>query len=179
MGDPCPYVTDLLSSVQRRPFLPLPTLKEESCPQISAHDLVTLCRLESHALNYNNHTTFNSTHDNPLLLRGGARGVKRSRQKAIIVDIRQQDEYRQGHVINSINVPQLQAFQADGSLSPSQSTSALGRIPRGRVIIVMGSKGDAGPVVSVRFLSHTHTHSHTHTITHTHAHAHTHSLLGS
>ena len=138
---------------------------------------MTLCRLESHTLNYDNQPTFNPAHNNPLLLRGGARGVKRSRQKAVIVDIRPQEEYRQGHVINSLNVPQLQAFQPDGSLSHSQSSSTLSRIPRGRVIIVVGSKGDTGPVVSV---GHCHTstggwlfsHSHTHTLTHTHTHTH-------
>ena len=74
-------------------------------------------------------------------------GVKRSK-KAVVVDIRSQEEFRLGHVPSSISLPQSQAFQPDGSLSPSKSSITLSGLPKGRVIIVIGSKGEAGPVVS-------------------------------
>ncbi len=79
------------------------------------------------------------------MARGGARGTKKSRQRAVIIDIRPMDEFRAGHVIHSLNMPQDTAFLADGSLSPSQP--GLGRVPRGRVLVVTGNKGDTGPVV--------------------------------
>ncbi len=117
----------------------------ESCPRISAHDLIILARLEPQTLGYSGNLTSDPIRDNPLMARGGARGTKKSRQRAVILDIRPIDEFRAGHVINSLNVPQETAFLADGSLSPSQTQ--LGRVPRGRVLVVVGSKGNTGPVV--------------------------------
>ncbi len=130
---------------QCRQPLPLDTLRVESCPRISAHDLIILARLEPQTLGYSGNLTSDPIRDNPLMARGGARGTKKSRQRAVILDIRPIDEFRAGHVINSLNVPQETAFLADGSLSPSQTQ--LGRVPRGRVLVVVGSKGNTGPVV--------------------------------
>lgn len=94
---------DIPPAARRQP-LPLSTLKSESCPQISAHDVITLCRLETSALHYGNKPIRDSPSRggaNPLLTRGG----KRARQKAIVVDIRSQEEFRLGHVPGSINIP--------------------------------------------------------------------------
>ncbi len=131
--------------VQSRQPLPLATLRTESCPRISAHDLITLCRLDPQSLGNHHHS---NTTSNLLLGRGGAKGVKRSRQRGVIVDIRSVEEFRQGHVTNSLSVPQDTAFLADGSLSPSSQGGGLTRVPRGRVLVVMGSKADTGQVVS-------------------------------
>ena len=135
---PTPYT-------QCRQPLPLDILRAESCPRISAQDLITLARLEPQTLGYSGNLTSDPIKDNPLMARGGARGTKKSRQRAVIIDIRPMDEFRAGHVIHSLNMPQDTAFLADGSLSPSQP--GLGRVPRGRVLVVTGNKGDTGPVV--------------------------------
>lgn len=132
--------------MQRRNALPLATLKMEACPQISAHDLIMLCRLEAQALGYENIPKVSNS--DLFRKKGGVRGVKKSRLKAVVVDIRSTEDFRSGHLPNSINIPETLAFQADGSLNPSQSTLALGSIPKGRVIAVVGGKRDNAAVVS-------------------------------
>ena len=76
------------------------------------------------------------------------RGPKKSRQRAVVVDIRTTEDFRLGYVPNSISIPETSAFQPDGSLRPSQAVLALGMIPKGHVIIVMGGKKENVAVVS-------------------------------
>lgn len=80
--------------------------------------------------------------------KGGVRGPKKSRQKAVVVDIRTTEDFRLGHVPNSISIPEMSAFQPDGSLHPSPAVLTLGTIPKGHVIIVMGGKKENVAVVS-------------------------------
>ena len=135
----------MFTYVQRRDPLPLATLKMEACPQISAHDLITLCRLDNQALGYGNLQLTNSS--DPFRKKGGVRGVKKSRKKAVVVYIRSNEEFRLGHLPHAINIPEAQAFQADGSLN-QQSALTLGTPPKGRVMIVVGSKKENEPVVN-------------------------------
>ena len=132
-----------ITRTQRREALPLATLKLEACPQISAHDLIVMCGLESQALGYNNLQKINDS--DPFRKKGGVRGAKKSHLKARVVDIRSSEEFRLGHVLTSKNIPESAAFQADGSLNPSLS---LGAVPKGRVIVVVGGKKEKEPVVS-------------------------------
>lgn len=90
---------------QLREPLPLVVLRQESCPRISAHDVITLCQLEYHALGYgggareSDSTPSLANHTNPLLRRvkserkgrGGKGG--RKGQRGVLVDIRSQEEY--------------------------------------------------------------------------------------
>ena len=132
--------------MQRRGSLPLATLKSEPCPQISAHDLIKLCCLESQALGYDNLPKANNR--DLFRKKGGVRGPKKTRQKAVVVDIRTTEDFRLGHVPNSISIPETSAFQPDGSLHPSQAVLTLGAMPKGRVIIVIGGKKENVAVVS-------------------------------
>ena len=132
---------------QCRESLPLATLKMEACPQISTHDLIIMGRLESQALGYENLPKIDES--DPFRKKGGVRGVKKSRLKAVVVDIRSPEEFRLGHLPHSISLPENYAFQADGSLNPSQSALTLGTIPKGRVIVVVGGKKEVEPVVSL------------------------------
>lgn len=80
-------------SLQRRGSLPLTTLKTESSLQISAHDLIVLCRLESHAIGYSGSQPSAVPPSGSLLMRGRSKERGRTRQKAVVVDIRPQEEY--------------------------------------------------------------------------------------
>ena len=115
----------------------------EACPQVSAHDLIMMCGLESQALGYHNLQKIGDS--DPFRKKGGVRGAKKSRLKARVVDIRSNEEFCLGHVPNSKNIPESVAFQADGSLNPSLS---LGAVPKGRVVVVVGGKKEKEPVVS-------------------------------
>jgi len=111
-------------------------MRQESCLRISAADLIKLGRLEPLGF----HSNSQSNHGDGLLRSG-----KGKRGKAVVVDIRSPEEFRQGHVTGSLSVSQ--EFAADGSLSPGQVS--LTRVPRGRVLVVLGAQADTGPVVSV------------------------------
>ena len=172
----------LLPPCQCRDPLPLPALKTECCPRISAHDFIVLCGLEAQALGYGSYPwgqeKAEMTRDNPLLQRpphgGGWRG------RGVAVDVRSQEEYpfvsprrqegreekgvfvcvssspstltrsrfHQGHVPGSLSLPHHQAFQPDGSLTPSPAVTQLMR-HRGRPVAVV-AKGDTGQVVRAR-----------------------------
>ena len=80
-------------SLQRRGSLPLATLKTECSLQISAHDLIVLCRLESHAIGYSGSQPPAIPRSGSLLMRGRSKERGRGRQKAVVVDIRPQEEY--------------------------------------------------------------------------------------
>ena len=54
--------------------------------------------------------------------------------------------YRLGHTLHSVNLPHVSALQPDGSLTPSPAASTLAA-HRGRVLIVLANKGEAGPIV--------------------------------
>ena len=122
----------------------------EASPQISAHDLITLSRLENQALGYNN--IEKSSDDDLFRKKGGVRSLKKSRLKAAVVDIRSTEEYRLGHLPYSLSIPETTAFQADGSLNTSQASLTLGTIPKGRVIIVVGGKRENEAVVSYYYM---------------------------
>lgn len=85
-----------------------------------------------------------------LLHRNTAKTKKKVRPKAFVVDIRPNEEFRLGHVPHSINIPHDAAFLPDGSLVPSQGASALMAVPHGRIVCVVGNKGEAAPIVSGR-----------------------------
>lgn len=57
------------------------------------------------------------------------------------------DRFRLGHVPGSLNLPKQHAFQPDGSLTPSPSSSNLSSVRSSRVVIVVANKGESGPVV--------------------------------
>lgn len=57
------------------------------------------------------------------------------------------DRFRLGHVPGSLNLPKQHAFQPDGSLTPSASSSNLSSVRSSRVVIVVANKGESGPVV--------------------------------
>lgn len=63
----------------------------ESSPQISAHDLITLCKLEHKAIHYAPPTPSpNKNHNNPLLWKH----LENARNDSVIVlDIRKKEEY--------------------------------------------------------------------------------------
>ena len=73
--------------------MPVETLRMECSPQISAHDLITLCKLEDRAIGYDRFKTPPTNRDpnDPLLWRdlgtGGLNG------RVIVIDIRTQEEY--------------------------------------------------------------------------------------
>lgn len=80
--------------LQKREPLSLATLKSESCPQISAHDLITLCQLETQALGYGSKPTGEDPSLNPLRAHTPpSPSRKKQRQKAVVVDIRPLEEY--------------------------------------------------------------------------------------
>ena len=67
--------------IQEKEFIPLPQLKSEICPRISAQDLLHICELNGN---------------------GGAAGTKAQRKtkpRGLVVDVRPSDEYP----LNSIN----------------------------------------------------------------------------
>ena len=91
---------------QLREPLSLDVLRQESCPHISAHDVIALCGLEYHALGYGGgaresgptHSLRNPS--SPLQRRaevGRRRGKSgkggRKGRKGVLVDIRSQEEY--------------------------------------------------------------------------------------
>lgn len=91
--------------LQLREPLPLSVLRQESCPHISAHDVISLCQLEYQALGYGGGAREDdSTHlltstANPLLKRveaekkGRAGKGGRKGKRGVLVDIRPQEEY--------------------------------------------------------------------------------------
>ena len=84
----------MISHTQRKEALPLQTLRMESSPQISAHDLITLCKMTSHALCYADHNLPpRRDPENPLLWRRVQDGPGVGRKDTIIVDIRTLEEY--------------------------------------------------------------------------------------
>ena len=80
--------------------------------------------------------------------KGGVRGVKKLRLKAVVVDIQSHEEFHLDHLPHSISLPENYAFQADGSLNLFQSALTLGTMPKGHVIVVVGGKKEVEPVVS-------------------------------
>jgi len=68
-------------------------------------------------------------------------------RKAMVIDIRSNEEFRQGHVPYSLNIPHNSAFLPDGSLSSNTAANSLSS-NRGRVIAVVGNKGESAPIVS-------------------------------
>ena len=91
---------------QLREPLSLDVLRQESCPHISAHDVIALCGLEYHALGYRGGARESGpTHSlrspsSPLQRRaevGRRRGKSgkggRKGRKGVLVDIRSQEEY--------------------------------------------------------------------------------------
>jgi rhodanese-related sulfurtransferase len=136
----------LLCQQDRQP-LPLATLKTESCPQISAHDLITMCRLETH--NLPRDVGVAEPGSSLLFNRNLLKNKKRVRPKAFVVDIRSTEEFRLGHVPGSVNIScDGSALQPDGSLVQTPATQKLKSVPRGRVVCVVGNKGEAAPIVS-------------------------------
>lgn len=63
-----------------------------------------------------------------------------------MVDIRSYEEFRQGHVPNSISLPHDTAFAADGSLAPSKAAVSLSAVG-GKILCVVGNKGDAAAAI--------------------------------
>ena len=152
----------------------MPTLRTESCPQISAHDLISLCRLEPQTQLYgrvskstqqqgssSNKGSSNKGSSNKgsntgsivmdgnlLLNRTPTKTGKKSR-RAMVIDIRSNEEFRLGHVQYSISIPHSSAFLPDGSLNPGTAASTLGANYRSRVIVVVGNKGESAPIVSL------------------------------
>ena len=133
--------------------MPLATLKSEACPQISSYDFIVLCQLESFLPNtlvsWKGKDSTPSAHSSLLLQRNlvsGGGGKKKSRPKGFVVDIRSNEEFRQGHVPNSISLPHDVAFAADGSLAPSKAAVALSAVG-GKILCVVGNKGDAAAAI--------------------------------
>ena len=68
-------------------------------------------------------------------------------RKAMVIDIRSNEEFRQGHVPYSLNIPHSSAFLPDGSLSSNAASASLSN-NRGRFMAVVGNKGESAPIVS-------------------------------
>ena len=128
--------------------MPLATLKKEACPQISSYDFIVLCQLESFIPNtlvsWEGKDFAPSERSSLLLQRSvpSSSGTRKSRPKGFVVDIRSNEEFRQGHVPHSINMPHDSAFVADGSLAPSKAAATLSAVG-GKILCVVGNKGDA------------------------------------
>lgn len=105
-----------------------------------------MCRLES---NYLPRDGGVAESDSSLLFnRSISKSRKKIRPKAVVVDIRCNEEFRSGHVPNSINLPHDAAIQPNGSLTPTAAAQKLKSVPRGRVVCVVGNKGETAPIVS-------------------------------
>lgn len=98
-------------------FIPLPQLKAEICPRISAQDLLHICEIN----------------DN------GATSPKRKR--GLVMDVRPADEFACGQLPESVNIPYNQAFLEEGGLAPSASASTLNSF-KGRIIVVVGNRAN-------------------------------------
>ena len=74
--------------------MPLKQLKSECSPQISAHDLIVLCKLEKTAFCYKEKGIPTPVKDpeNPLLWKQ-VDGVSSSNMEAVVLDIRSEEEY--------------------------------------------------------------------------------------
>jgi len=104
-------------------FIPLPQLKSEICPRISAQDLLHICELNGN---------------------GGTAGTKTQRKnkpRGLVVDVRPSDEFVCGQIPESVNIPYNQAFLEEGGLAPSPAANTLNSF-KGRIIIVVGNRAN-------------------------------------
>lgn len=94
--------------------VPLNELKSETCPRISAEDLLDLLDLPDSKN------------------KGKAQNVK-----ILVVDIRSNEEYCRGSLLKSINIPFDTAFLSDGTLDHPSLRNC-----KGKIIVIIGSNKD-------------------------------------
>ncbi|XP_011410154.1 PREDICTED: TBC domain-containing protein kinase-like protein [Amphimedon queenslandica] len=123
--------------------LSIESLRLECSPQLSAHDLISLCKLESRAIGYErvSKTPPNSKDPNdPLLWRD--LGTKGRNGEVIVIDIRTQEEFESGHMMSSYNLPHYEGtFLPNGDLTGSPETACL-REREWDFIVILAGKGD-------------------------------------
>ena len=100
--------------------LDAPTLKSETCPRISAEDVIDIggFRIPS------------SQSARPL----------NHRPKILLVDVRSEEEYFRGCVETSVNIPFESAFAPDGTFEPSPNAITLENHKGKSVIVVIGGE---------------------------------------
>ncbi|XP_078456892.1 TBC domain-containing protein kinase-like protein isoform X2 [Lampetra planeri] len=127
------------TELMREP-LRLSELKEETCPRISAEDLIELCELRGPSASRSPATQMTPVPSGPA--RSPGRKLRASKPKLLAVDVRTAEEFSRGHVTGSVNIPQASAFSPEGTLVPCSSSSTL-HAHRGRVIVVIGHTASA------------------------------------
>jgi len=111
-------------------FIPLPQLKGEICPRVSAQDLLHICELN----------------DN-----GGAKVQRKTKPRGLVVDVRPSEEFACGQIPESVNIPYNQAFLEEGGLAPSAAANTVISF-KGRVIIVVGNRNNYPAKVGAEFV---------------------------
>lgn len=137
--------SSLIPQEAKKEFIPYKTLRDQCSPQISAHDLIVLCKLERSSFCYANKAPPPKNDiNNPLLWRK-LHDKEEKKHEAIVVDIRSEEEYRTGHVPHSINLPHTDAFSSNGSLVDNPVVTSLKEQHYGKIIIIVANTNDPGP----------------------------------
>ena len=102
----CVLSSDPDAYLRISPALDAVTLKSETCPRISAEDVIDIGGFR-HQLN--------RPEDRPL----------NHRPKILVVDTRSEEEFFRGCVESSVNIPFESAFAPDGTFEPSSNVITL------------------------------------------------------
>ncbi|KAK6172384.1 hypothetical protein SNE40_016044 [Patella caerulea] len=98
-------------------------LKSEKCPRISAEDLIELGELAG-----------------PRNTKSPTKKKQSGKPMILVIDVRNNDEFKRGNIPGSINIPFQTAFSPEGDLLPCQSVSTLNSC-RSLVKVVVGNRG--------------------------------------
>jgi TBC domain-containing protein kinase-like protein len=113
----------------KKTALPLEELQLAASPQISPNDLIVLSGLEEFALGY-------ELPDN--------KGQKKSKkQKIITIDTRPHEDYQRGHVPQSVNLPEDQAFTVEGDLLNMPTSQVVHQMKGRSVFVVLSNTSDS------------------------------------
>ena len=105
---PSPHSDTEDDSLLRIHPLDAATLKSETCPRISAEDVIDIAGIRIN----------NSLVDQPPT-------PLNQRPKILVVDVRNEEDYFRGCVESSVNIPFESAFAPDGTFEPSPNAIAL------------------------------------------------------
>lgn len=124
-------------------FLTLTQLRSEVCVRISPRDLVRISQLihQSDSSPQLSHVTA------PTATKNIKKRTKKERKisvepqnKLLVIDVRNLDDFRAGHLPNSVNVPFSQAVSEAYTWISCSATKVV-EVHKGKMIMVMGSKG--------------------------------------